>query len=573
MNDLQPAPIPLTAHEEGFPENPPNPQDDLHVLVMTHAGKPIFNTWPSSHDEKLNNVCGLIQALQASTLNEEGLGHGELQFLTLSKCHICFMTVGAITLVAVLTQKDGDLGGDAGINLRLRLILEEVYCGIIFLLTDSVQEQLIHNPNLDRTGLLGLTTPTILTRIVKGMRNEAPFASNVGSRLGGIPIFGPVPYEMRTYMSSVLTTICSKYESILFALVTIQGQLFNLLQPHRHMLQLQPYDLNMLLSFLESQNTLEGNELWVPLCLPRLDQTGFVHAYRCSLDGSMSLVLLSQNGSLEEFTMLQQAAREIQTCAGLEREKKPIMRIYSLNSDFGSSDEDLVWELTHEKDPSEHSGSDVRDIDLKLNPSQGENKAHCLNLIRNFQRMVRKVIRYNEEVRNRMMADYCSMGAAVHFHLQCYTPIRHFQHGKPSVGTFSQCIGPCMNTLPDDLLKQRVYEMYEKLSIQLRFDSLSVESTMDALDTITNDSSKECHDISQYCPSRLLHESIPPKGRSYILNGEELFYCFSDGDTFVFYATLSATTTPTEANILCSALVETMRKDMDRLLISKPLSF
>jgi hypothetical protein len=373
-------------------------------------------------------------------------------------------------------------------------------------------------------------------------------------------------------MSQVLTTICSKYDSILFAIVSIKGQLFNLIQPHRKHLQLLPFDLNMLLQFLESQSTLEGNELWVPICLPRLDQTGFVHAYSCSLDCTVTLSLISQNGSLEEFTMLQQAGREIRQCAGFESQKKPIMRIYSLNSDFGSSDEDLVWELTNDKEIPKYS-DDSNETELKQGHLKEEKEMRSLDLIGNFQRMLRKVIRYNEVIRSRMMADYCSMGAATHFLLHCYTPIRHFKNGKTSGGTLSQCIGPCMSTLHDDLLRRRVYDIYQKLSIKLRFDSLSVESTMDVMDTIITNSSKECHDISQYCPSRLLHESIPPIGRSYILNGEELFYCFSDGETFVFYATLSATTTPAEANILCSALVETIRKDTDRLLISKPLSF
>jgi hypothetical protein len=181
---------------------------DPHVIVMTHAGKPIFSTWPSNTNEQLNNVCGLIQALRASILNDEALGHGEeLQFVKMMNCDICFWTVGAITLVAVSKNAHGMVeGGDScATEAYLRLLLEQIYCGMIFLLTDSLQGQLMQNPNLDMGRILG-STSSILNRILDGMSidsmlripSESGFGKDDGpwTRLGGVHIFGPVPYEV-----------------------------------------------------------------------------------------------------------------------------------------------------------------------------------------------------------------------------------------------------------------------------------------------------------------------------------------------------------------------------------------
>ena len=373
-------------------------------------------------------------------------------------------------------------------------------------------------------------------------------------------------------MSQVLTTVCSKYDSILFAIVIVKGKLFNLLQPHRKDFQILPFDLNMLLKFLEARSNLEGNELWAPICLPRLNQTGFVHAYNCSLVPSVTLSLISQNGSLEEFKMLQHVGREIRQCAGFETQKKPIMRIYSLDSNFRSSDEDLIWEFTNDRSEQFDVFNDAEQVTKQAHAK--EQKIVCSGELRsNFQSMLLKVVRYNGVIRSRMMTDYCSMGAAVHFLFFLYTPVRHFKNGKQSGGKLSQCISPCKIGFVDELLKQRIYHMYHKMLMKLRFESSSVESTMDAMDAKISSCSKGRHDISQFCPSRLLHESIPPKGRSHLLNGKELYYCMSDGETFSSFATFSSTTAPAEANILCSVLVETIQKDLNRLFISDPLSF
>ena len=175
-----------------------------HVIVMTDAGKVIFSTWSPEDHEQLSNVCGLVQALKASTVNDEALDYGEILFLKMMNSIICLWDIGAISLVAVSHERSNTKFNQASTEAYLRLILEQIYCGMIFLLTDSLQEQLIQNPNLDMAEMLGPTSSTLNTTL-RGMGIDAGLHASESryeelfTNLGGVDVFGPVPYEVRMF--------------------------------------------------------------------------------------------------------------------------------------------------------------------------------------------------------------------------------------------------------------------------------------------------------------------------------------------------------------------------------------
>ena len=87
--------------------------------------------------------------------------------------------------------------------------------------------------------------------------------------------------QIRDYTSKILSTVCSRNKSIIYAILSIDKKLFNIIQPRASYHQLQSFDMNLLLHFLTSQTQTADNELWFPICLPSLSQSGFVHAYQC----------------------------------------------------------------------------------------------------------------------------------------------------------------------------------------------------------------------------------------------------------------------------------------------------
>ena len=160
-------------------------------------------------------------------LNDPNLNHGDIQFINANNSKMYFMHVGCITLVAIarkersnnknneeqdtisknnynneMTQQSIIIGEDGcnGSNndyyteAILRMHLEYVYTGIIFTLTNSVQSELEHNPNLDVREVLGSS--------VRVLRNVLDDSLNLDDGdqtclfLGGIDVFGPIPNEV-----------------------------------------------------------------------------------------------------------------------------------------------------------------------------------------------------------------------------------------------------------------------------------------------------------------------------------------------------------------------------------------
>ena len=66
---------------------------------------------------------------------------------------------------------------------------------------------------------------------------------------------------------------------------------------HNRCPRLNPLDLQLLINLVRSssQSGVTGAEFWVPICLPRLDESAYVHAYVSHLDeaSDLTLVLIS----------------------------------------------------------------------------------------------------------------------------------------------------------------------------------------------------------------------------------------------------------------------------------------
>ncbi len=180
-------------------------------------------------------------------LNDSGLNNGDLQFISANESKICFMHAGCITLVAIaknqrrndemnssmvktydhkveqypspntglftiqhddccLSHDDDDDDEDDGhedeqnnhnaydyySEAILKLLLEHLYSGIIYTLTDSVQFMLEQNPNLDVREILGSSV-----NVLRNVLNDMSFHGDQSCIfLGGVDVFGPIPSEV-----------------------------------------------------------------------------------------------------------------------------------------------------------------------------------------------------------------------------------------------------------------------------------------------------------------------------------------------------------------------------------------
>lgn len=75
------------------------------------------------------------------------------------------------------------------------------------------------------------------------------------------------------------------HQGILYALLVSHSSLVTLLRPKDH--SIHPADLHILLSTIRSTYALRtpNSESWIPICLPRFNPRGFLHAFISYIDG------------------------------------------------------------------------------------------------------------------------------------------------------------------------------------------------------------------------------------------------------------------------------------------------
>lgn len=71
----------------------------------------------------------------------------------------------------------------------------------------------------------------------------------------------------------------------------------------------QKIDLHLILNFVNTCTAFRTSETWTPLCLPRFDDSGFLHAYVCFIATDICLVLISTNP--EEFYKMSECRNSI----------------------------------------------------------------------------------------------------------------------------------------------------------------------------------------------------------------------------------------------------------------------
>ena len=250
---------------------------------------------------------------------------------------IVFLTVGALTLVAISEDGGGKRGGggggggeggDCGTEAYLRLTLEYVYSQITFTLTDQVQTIFRRSPGFDIRSMLGATDS-----IIRSILDRAgPGGSGGGAYLSaGVETICPMPHTVRHNASTVLLDACDKHsDTTLFALLLVGDKLVTLVQPSYRPHHLRPSDLHLIVNFVFRQPDLLTSELWFPVCLPRLNSSGFVYTYTSGLDKltGLSLILISQQNTTEQFDLFRNLSAKIRAGLGLPpRSSGDVIRI------------------------------------------------------------------------------------------------------------------------------------------------------------------------------------------------------------------------------------------------------
>lgn len=476
-------------------------------------------------------VCGLISAIRTSVLDADGLG--DLQSLQSEELTVVFMTVGSITLIAtsrIGTYKERET------EAYLRLQLEYVYGHIIFSLTEKVQDVFQQNPGFDLGNMLGSNDNAML-----GILDEAGPLGNCGSFLtGGAETVFPIEPSVREDASNALAAVGNATPNTVFAILVAGNKLLTLVQPKYRPHQLRTSDLHLLLNFVNHQLGHLTSELWVPVCLPRFNSSGFLYAYTNCLDMAtkLSLILISQHSTTEQFELFRNAATNIRKELGLPTLVGSVLHILETNSDdidkSGGRD-DVAWSRSDAVAEVESDDEDYVDASGdgdQIIPSV--NKCEPCPLLRELKNAA------NVSVQQSLLEEYCKVSSAMHFVFRLDVPVRSNKPKRNETsGALTQCISaPLGSPFDSPASKRHVWTVYQKLNLRLRLGSASVESTMDAFDMIANDHMNGDEEkmgsisgIGRHCPAICLAESPPNiQGVTYVLDGDELFMALNGRD-------------------------------------------
>jgi hypothetical protein len=512
-------------------ENP-----SVNILVMSDSGKPIFSR--CGKEEDIARVTGLLQAVRSSILYNKTLGLGDIQSLHSAGMKLVFMSVGAITLVAIETFEDE---AHATTEAYLRLQLEYVFSLIISAMTARVQDMFQYNPSFDLQSML--STDHIMRDIIdeSERNNPAPFL------VAGIPTACPLSPEVRDKASRVLKDVGDDTENTVFAILFTGHKLVTLVQsssyrPH----QMRVSDLHLVQDFLNRQpGVLSGSELWIPLCLPRFDSSGFMNCYTNCLDADAKLILalISQQGTTEQFAAFRKAAVRIRRGLEIASATESVLEILDSSEAGAAVNVDVTWRRSDVVVTSSNSDEDYVDASGdgdKMIPyvAVRQNDGSPSSCGRPKGPLVRELLKIDDESSDgysSLMKEYMDLGV-MHFVFRHDVPVvvrgkKSTGRGEHHSGHLTQCIdSPLGFPFVGAASKQRVWSIYQRLNLRLRLGSANVESMRDAFDMICQDttggeqSSPTNPTIARHCPAMGLVESPPNiQGVTYVTEGTETF--------------------------------------------------
>ena len=280
-------------YDEEDPSHPSWALHKKHLFVLSSAGKPIFSRY--GDESRLAPQMGLLQAL-ISFVSDRG---DTLRYIRAGGADVVFLMRGALYLVAVCST------GETVEHVWRQLHL--FHSQIISILTSKVEQIFQRNASYDVRGLLGGTD-----RVMRSLIHSA--ASEPSMLLRAIPCLR-VPPPVRAELSKLLAG--ARPAELLFGVFIAHNHLVTMLRPKRT--ALHPDDLLLLMNTVASSSSFREDESWLPICLPRFNDAGFLYAHVSFVFPELCLVLLTPkaDGFSEASECRQQVAARLEAAGEL----------------------------------------------------------------------------------------------------------------------------------------------------------------------------------------------------------------------------------------------------------------
>merc|ERR1719348_1616505 len=243
---------------------------EKHIFVLSESGKPIF----SLHGEEgmLVTLVGPMLAL-VSVVADSG---DTIKSIKCEDTNIVFLVKPPLILVGV---------SSAGLHTsQLTVQLLYVHSQIVSVLTMTQLARIFEQkPNYDLRRML-----TGSERLISSLSNSMDTdPSYFLSAVRCLPLATPT----RDLISETIIRYAGKVKEVVFGILLSDNHLISLVRMKKY--YIHPADLHLIFNLINSTESFKHSESWTPLCLPKFDSSGFLHAHVSYLtDDSPACLLL-----------------------------------------------------------------------------------------------------------------------------------------------------------------------------------------------------------------------------------------------------------------------------------------
>ncbi|KAG9284849.1 hypothetical protein G9A89_003772 [Geosiphon pyriformis] len=255
-----------------------------HFFILSSSGKPIYTRY--GDESRISSYMGVVQAIVSFFADADD----SIRCINAGQHKFVFLLKGPLYLVAVSRTNESES--------QLRDQLNYLYNTILSVLTSSQLTKIFDQRiNFDLRRLLG-GTEIFLDNLSNCLSDDPGFM------LGSIQCVR-MPKELRDKIGASMQLVKSK--DLLYAMMIANNKLITLLRPRKH--SLHPADLHLIFNMINGSSTFRSAESWTPICLPKFNNKGFLHAYVCYIASDICLLLISPDR--DKFFELSEAKRTI----------------------------------------------------------------------------------------------------------------------------------------------------------------------------------------------------------------------------------------------------------------------
>jgi len=261
---------------------------EKHIFVLSESGKPIF----SLHGEEgmLVTLVGPMLAL-VSVVADSG---DTIKSIKCQDTNIVFLVKPPLILVGV---------SSAGLHTsQLTVQLLYVHSQIVSVLTMTQLARIFEQkPNYDLRRML-----TGSERLISSLSNSMDTdPSYFLSAVRCLPLATPT----RDLISETIIRYAGKVKEVVFGILLSDNHLISLVRMKKY--YIHPADLHLIFNLINSTESFKHSESWTPLCLPKFDSSGFLHAHVSYLTEETNACLIILTTDRNAFFDLSQAKAKI----------------------------------------------------------------------------------------------------------------------------------------------------------------------------------------------------------------------------------------------------------------------